>query len=101
MRVLLDTNSLLWLLTEPSRLSALAKHIVAPAEQELAVSLVSLWELAIKIGKGNLPQVGSSIQNVLREMDAQNLNLLSVTIPHLLRLESLSLTSTKTRSIAF
>ncbi len=34
-------------------------------------------------------------------MDAQNLNLLSVTIPHLLRLESLSLTSTKTRSIAF
>ena len=78
MRVLLDTNSLIWFLTEPSRLSPLAKHIVSSTEQEIAVSLVSLWELAIKIAKGNLPQVGSSIQNVLREMDAQDLNLLPV-----------------------
>ncbi len=91
MRILLDTNSLIWFLTEPSRLSPLAKHIVSSTEQEIAVSLVSLWELAIKIAKGNLPQVGSSIQNVLREMDAQDLNLLPVRIAHLLRLEPLPL----------
>ncbi len=89
MRVLLDTNSLIWFLTEPSRLSTVAKHSLVPANQQIAVSLVSLWELAIKISKGNLPQMGSSISSVLGEMDAQTLTLLPVRVPHLLRLERL------------
>ncbi len=89
MRVLLDTNSLIWFLTAPSHLSAVARRTIAPTEQEILVSLVSLWELAIKIGKGNLPRVGSSIQQVLREMSEQSLEVLPVRIPHLLRLERL------------
>ena len=89
MRILLDSNCLAWFLTEPSRLSSLAKHTIAPAEQEIIVSLASIWEVSIKIAKGNLPQVGSSIQIVLDEIRTQNMDLLQVRTSHLLRLERL------------
>ena len=48
MRFLLDTNSLIWFLTGPSHLSAVARRTMASTKQEIVVSLVSLWELAIR-----------------------------------------------------
>ena len=89
MRVLLDSNARIWFLTEPSRLSSLARQTIAPAEQEIVVSLASVWELTIKSAKGNLPQLGSSIQIVLDEMKTQKLNILQVKTSYLLRLERL------------
>lgn len=53
MRLLLDTHVFLWLQTEPERLG---EHLPAVEDErnELLLSAVSSWELAIKHGLGRL-----------------------------------------------
>ena len=54
MRLLLDTHSFLWLRTAPERLSGAAREAIANPENELYLSVVSAWELAIKEARGKL-----------------------------------------------
>ena len=54
MRLLLDTHILLWSLAEPQRLSALARRALEDARNEVFVSPVSVWEIAIKRALGKL-----------------------------------------------
>lgn len=58
-------------------------------DNQLLVSLVSLWEIAIKMGKGKLTDLGSSIHRVVDELREQRIDLLPVTLEHLYRLEYL------------
>jgi PIN domain nuclease of toxin-antitoxin system len=50
MRLLLDTHILLW--TESRKLSADARALIGDASSEITFSAVSLWEVAIKSGRG-------------------------------------------------
>ena len=52
MRLLLDTHILLWAAGEPERLSEAASSLVENADNEIVFSAVSLWEIAIKTGRG-------------------------------------------------
>lgn len=54
MRLLLDTHVLLWLLGDDPRLSAAAREPVTDPANEVRMSVVSLWEIAIKIRIGKL-----------------------------------------------
>jgi PIN domain nuclease of toxin-antitoxin system len=53
MRVLLDTHVFLWLHTEPERLGE-RLPMLEDARNDLLVSAVSSWEIAIKYGLGRL-----------------------------------------------
>ena len=46
--VLLDTNAVLWLVSEPDRLSPTTLDILANPGNALYVSAASAWEIAIK-----------------------------------------------------
>lgn len=48
MKLLLDTNVLLWTLFTPGRLSETARSIIASEDNEIVFSIVSIWEIAIK-----------------------------------------------------
>jgi PIN domain nuclease of toxin-antitoxin system len=52
MRLLLDTHVFLWAAAESRRLSATAKSFFGEPDHELMFSAVSLWEIAIKTGRG-------------------------------------------------
>ncbi|MBK1707042.1 type II toxin-antitoxin system VapC family toxin [Halochromatium glycolicum] len=52
MRVLLDTQALLWFLLDDPRLTAPARAIISNARNQVAVSPASYWEIAIKISLG-------------------------------------------------
>jgi PIN domain nuclease of toxin-antitoxin system len=52
MRLLLDTHVLLWTIAESRRLSAAARALIGEPDNELTFSSVSLWEVAIKAGRG-------------------------------------------------
>lgn len=58
MNYLLDTHVLLWWLAEPKKLSKRAFEIISDQENQINVSSVSFWELAIKgsIGRVTIPQ---------------------------------------------
>lgn len=52
MNLLLDTQILLWTVREPSRLSPTARALIADAANALFFSAASIWEIAIKHGRG-------------------------------------------------
>ena len=52
MKLLLDTQLLLWAAGEPRRLSARARKLLQDPDNELLFSAASLWEIAIKRGLG-------------------------------------------------
>lgn len=54
MKVLLDTHLLLWWLAGDVRLPDEARRTIARGEDEVGVSVVSLWEIVLKTGKGKL-----------------------------------------------
>jgi len=52
--LLLDTQLLLWWAIEPNRLPATIRSLVADPLQPLVLSVVSLWEVAIKSSLGRV-----------------------------------------------
>jgi PIN domain nuclease of toxin-antitoxin system len=78
LRLLLDTHTVVWVITEPERVAPEALGLIESSENEVFVSVVSPWELAIKLSRRRieLPQV---FYETLR--DGQ-FSLLPVTIRH-------------------
>ena len=78
MKFLLDTNALIYTLCNPSGLSKTANKIIT-FEQELHVSIVSFWEIAIKqsIGKLAIKSTIPEIEKICIERDIRILSILS------------------------
>lgn len=84
MRLLLDTNALLWLLDGDERLGLVARAAVDRAET-LAVSVVSLWEIAIKVSIHKLAPI-PELHETIRDL---GLERLAIADAHLVALEHL------------
>ncbi len=54
MKVLLDAHTLLWFIAGSASLSAAARNSIENAANENFVSIVSIWETAIKVSIGKL-----------------------------------------------
>jgi PIN domain nuclease of toxin-antitoxin system len=52
MKLLLDTQLLLWAAGEPKRLSVECRRLLEDTDNQLLFSAASLWEVAIKSGLG-------------------------------------------------
>lgn len=69
MRLLLDTHVVLWSATEPARLAEPVRAAIEDGANEVLVSIVVAWEIALKqsIGKLDLPRPAEQwIPEVLR-----------------------------------
>lgn len=84
MRYLLDTVVWLWSLWEPERISRKAHEVMNDLDQEIFLSAVTAWEVAIKssVGKLTLPEAPTSY--VPRRMIEQGLRPLQVSHEHAL-----------------
>jgi PIN domain nuclease of toxin-antitoxin system len=60
MKYLLDTHTFVWLESSPERLSPKATALMQDSENTLLLSLVTVWEMQIKVQIGKL-----KIQNPL------------------------------------
>jgi PIN domain nuclease of toxin-antitoxin system len=89
MKVLVDTHTFLWDLLSDHRSSRLAKQMLKSDEHELYFSLVSLWEVAIKMKTGRLNALGSSVAYLRAEMENYSMQLLPIRYEHILALEIL------------
>jgi len=88
-RLLLDSNALIWAYERPSELSPAARAAIGETANERFVSMASLWEIAIKIKTGKLNTIGSSVAYLRDEMEAYGISLLPIRYEHILQLESL------------
>jgi PIN domain nuclease of toxin-antitoxin system len=90
MRALLDTHAFLWAITDDMRLSRRARDIFT-GSSDLSISIVSIWEILIKVqnGKMNLPKPAGDY--VLGQLADNRIETLGVTLNHLLAFEQLQL----------
>ena len=91
MRALVDTVTFVWDLLADPRSSRRAKQMLSSDTDELVFSLVSLWEIAIKMKIGKFNQLGSSVAYIRDEMTEYGLELLPIRYEHILQLEALPL----------
>jgi PIN domain nuclease of toxin-antitoxin system len=87
--LLLDTHVFLWLLASPRKLPHRVRAACESARNELVLSIVSAWELQIKIDLGKLKLV-APVRELIEEQQRENsLELLPITLPHLSQLSTL------------
>jgi PIN domain nuclease of toxin-antitoxin system len=55
MRLLLDSHTLIWSQDDTSQLSTAANAALSDPANERLISAATVWEIAIKVGKGRLP----------------------------------------------
>jgi len=70
--ILLDTHVLIWMASEPKRLSRRARHAIREAREKtgVAVATISLWELAWLAEDGRI-QVSGTVESFVRETVAR------------------------------
>ena len=79
MNLLLDTHTLLWWLADDARLSARARDLISDPVNQVAVSAVSGWEIAIKQSLGKLDV---DPNRVLEEVQNNGFEQLHVSFKH-------------------
>ncbi|MEI9927421.1 MAG: type II toxin-antitoxin system VapC family toxin [Sphingomonas sp.] len=88
---MLDTHVALWAVTAPERLSATMADLIADPDNDVAVSIASLWELAIKrpLQRGTDWDIGMPAERAAAEFRAASLDILAIEVRHLSALEAL------------
>ncbi|BAU12682.1 hypothetical protein LEP3755_32130 [Leptolyngbya sp. NIES-3755] len=89
MRLLIDTHVFIWLNETPDRIPQQTIALLSNPDNELLLSLVSVWEMQIKIQLGKL-QLQNPLQDILRTQQSVNdLQILSIELSHIWALEGL------------
>jgi PIN domain nuclease of toxin-antitoxin system len=88
MRTIVDTHILIWFLEGSPTLSKSRRQFIAAAENEIFVSIASLWEMAIKISIGKLI-LAKPLSEVINQIAAENMEILPISTEHILRVSSL------------
>lgn len=90
MNLLLDTHVLLWLDTDPERLSARASTLIRNREHVVYISAIVIWELSIKHRLGKLPSAAPLLEDYRASMDRYGFTELPFTASHGLAERSLA-----------
>lgn len=89
MRCLLDTHTFLWFINGDARLGERAREVISNIENEVLLSIASLWEIAIKLSLGKIELEVSFPELVQRQLIANEIGLLSLDPRHLFTLTDL------------
>ena len=91
MKVLLDTHAFLWAISDDPRLSPLARRVFTAGDNELFLSVASMWEVLTKVRMGKLPLPGPAGAYIKLHLARNNMQALPLLMTHVLRLENLPL----------
>ncbi len=85
MSIILDTHMLLWHLADDPRLKISHSRIIEDVSHTKYFSIVSLWEIAIKISLGKLV-INQTIDRIIPE----EIYILDLKIPHIVKVKDLA-----------
>lgn len=91
MRLLLDTHTFIWYVTDNPRLSAHVKLLIEDENNEKLVSIASIWEMAIKHSIGRLNFSLPFMEFVRQQLTVSNIGLLEINLQHIEVVASLPL----------
>ncbi|GIV71213.1 type II toxin-antitoxin system VapC family toxin [Caldilinea sp.] len=89
MKLLLDTHTFIWWDSEPAKLSPRALALCQDRQNILLLSVVSLWEMQIKLQLGKL-RLALPLQEIVEsQRQINSIEILPVTLAHVLALDKL------------
>jgi PIN domain nuclease of toxin-antitoxin system len=96
MKLLLDTHVALWAMIDSPKLSAAARDMIADAGNEVFVSAVTIWEIAIKhaFARGRPSDLRLSAGDVLKLCSSAGYGMLAIAPSHAAAIEQLPLLHT-------
>lgn len=87
--MILDTHVFIWLDNAPERVSGRARQVFADPENEVLLSVISIWEMQIKLSLGKLKLRQSLASMIQEQLGGNSIQLLPLKIDHILQLEQL------------
>lgn len=93
MKLLLDTHTFLWFVVESlgGNLPVPTKELLEDEDNELLLSVASIWEAAIKISIGKLQLPQPVVQIAALPIQSGEIKLLNITLAHLGLIETMPL----------
>ena len=88
MKVILDTHTFIWMDDEPSKLSATAVTALANPAADVMVSVVSVWEIIIKVQLGKW-LLSAPLIDIIKRQQANGVQILGVTLDHVMMIANL------------
>lgn len=82
MRFLIDTQAILWFQASDAKLSAQAKGLILDEGNACFISIVSLWEIAVKVNLNKL-KIGMPFENLREYLITKNFEILNIEFTHL------------------
>jgi PIN domain nuclease of toxin-antitoxin system len=89
--VLLDTHVFLWWNADDAQLSRKSRRIMADPANTLVLSVVSAWEISIKVQLGKLRLPGGAVSYVENRAAHNRMEILGITLEHAAALQALPL----------
>jgi PIN domain nuclease of toxin-antitoxin system len=89
MKLLLDTHTFIWWDSDPLRLSPQVLNMCQDPENEVLVSVASLWEMQIKIQLGKLKLNTPLAELVAGQQQINKIQILDIRLEHVLALGEL------------
>ena len=83
MHALIDTSTFLWSISDSDKLSADARRCIADLDNELFLSIASLWEIAIKTSLGKLELLLPFSQLIPEQLEQNAITVLPIDMRHL------------------
>ncbi len=90
MKYLIDTHTFIWYLENNPHLSAKAKIIIENEQNNICLSIASLWEIAIKVNVGKLT-LNNPIEAMIAEAEKQDFTILPISRESVLCIQTLPL----------
>ncbi len=89
MKLLLDTHTFIWWDSSPQKLSRKALALCQNLDNNLLLSIASIWEIQIKLQLGKLSLNLPLPELIESQQQTNNIELLPIDLTHVLTLDSL------------
>jgi PIN domain nuclease of toxin-antitoxin system len=89
MRLLLDTHIFIWYVTDNPKLSATTRALIDKGDNDILLSIVSIWEIAIKHSAGKLSFALPFRMFIEQQLRENSIELLNINLEHIEVVESL------------
>ncbi|HCF26640.1 MAG TPA: PIN domain nuclease [Cyanobacteria bacterium UBA11049] len=83
MRLLLDTHTFIWFVTDSPKLSVIVKQLIEDENNEKLLSTASVWEMAIKYSSGKLSFVQPFRVFIEQQITLNSTDLLNINLNHI------------------
>ena len=83
MKLLIDTHTFLWFISGAENLSKKANEQIANNDNQIFISIASLWEMAIKNSLGKL-DINGGYETVINDVIANDIEILAINFQHTL-----------------